>query len=257
MCELFGVSGNDTIYVNDYLSEFASHSKKHPDGWGMAQFFGNAVSVEKEPVMASSSMYLRERLRHRLEVRNMIAHIRKATRGQLTYENSHPFVKRDRLGRAWTLVHNGTIFDCSLLDRYSQIQEGHTDSERILYYIVDQIDRAQVEKGCMLELEERFELMDQIIHTIAPRNKVNLLIYDGDVMYVHTNYRNSLYQKREGNSMLFATVPLDKQEWTPVKFMVLQAYRNGEKILEGTPHQAEYIENQKDLKYLHLDSAAL
>ena len=81
MCELFGVSSRRKIEVNDLLREFFSHSVRHPNGWGMAVFYKNSVSLEKEPVQAIKSAYLKERLHQKISVRNMIAHIRLATRG--------------------------------------------------------------------------------------------------------------------------------------------------------------------------------
>lgn len=81
MCELFGVSSAQKIEVTDLLKEFFSHSVKHANGWGMATFYGNAVSLEKEPIQAIKSAYLKERLQQNIQVQNMIAHIRLATRG--------------------------------------------------------------------------------------------------------------------------------------------------------------------------------
>lgn len=118
MCELFGASSREKVPVNALLREFYSQSREHPDGWGMAVFYDNAVNLEKEPLPAYKSTYLKERLRHNLSVHNMIAHIRKATVGALEFENCHPFVKRDNFGRSWTLAHNGTIFDCPALTPY-------------------------------------------------------------------------------------------------------------------------------------------
>lgn len=120
MCELFGVSGMERAPVAELLKEFFRHSVRRPNGWGMATFYDNSVSPEKEPVCAVKSVYLRERLRRQLEARNIIAHIRLVTRGNMDYENYHPFVRRDNFGRTWTLAHNGTIFDRPALDGYVQ-----------------------------------------------------------------------------------------------------------------------------------------
>ncbi|MGN0984163.1 MAG: class II glutamine amidotransferase, partial [Gemmiger sp.] len=183
MCELLGVSARRKIRVNEYLKEFASHSVRHPHGWGLAVFYGNSVSLEKEPVPAYQSGYLRERLRHRLEVHSMIAHIRMATRGTMDFENCHPFVMRDNYDRTWTLAHNGTIFDCPVMERHVHEQEGHTDSERVLCHIIARVNHRQEELGRALTADERFRLMDEIICEVAPHNKLNLLVYDSELMY--------------------------------------------------------------------------
>ena len=100
MCELFGLTGPDEIVVNEYLETFAGHSVNHPNGWGLAIFCGKEVNIEKEPVAAYKSSYLKERLRTPLRASNMMAHIRFATRGHMSYENCHPFVRHDQSGRA-------------------------------------------------------------------------------------------------------------------------------------------------------------
>lgn len=257
MCELFGISSSGKVRVNEWLKEFYSHSVRHPNGWGLAILYENAVSLEKEPVRAVDSSYLKERLRHKIEVKNMIAHIRLATRGTTEYENSHPFVKRDNYGRTWTLAHNGTIFNYPPLNPYIYEQEGRTDSERILYYFVDQMDRRQTEIGRMLDADERFCLLDSLICDMAEGNKINLLIYDGEFLYVHTNYANSLYVRQTESAALFATVPLDRSDWSLVPFTALCSFRDGKKVREGTRHGKEYKDNEADMKFLFADYAVL
>lgn len=257
MCELFGVSAREKLPVNELLREFFSHSVAHPNGWGMAVFYGNSASVEKEPVPAYKSAYLKSRLQHPLAVYHMIAHIRLATVGALEFENCHPFVRRDNCGRTWTLAHNGTIFDAPALSPYVHTQEGSTDSERILYYVVDAIDDAQRQAGRPLDADERFGLLDRIVCQLAPHNKLNLLLYDSEQMYVHTNYANSLYVKQLDGAALFATVPLSPGGWRPLGFTTLFAYRDGQERRRGTNHGCEYFDDPSRLKFLFTDYAGL
>ncbi len=258
MCELFAVSGKTSVPINEYMTEFAAHSTEHPNGWGIASFFGNAVSLEKEPTPAYKSTYLKGRLRHKFDAKNMMAHIRLATRGNVEYENCHPFVKRDVDDRAWTLMHNGTIFHCDKLNEYVHSQEGTTDSERILCHVIAEIDRKTRETGHSLDEKDRFETIDQIVLDITPgNNKVNLVIYDGEYFYVHTNMAGTLYMKKVGESVFFATVPLDMEGWEPVPFMQLLVFRDGSLVYEGTKHTNEYIYNENDMKYIFMDYSAL
>lgn len=240
MCELLGVSSAVKIAVNPYLNILMSHSTEHPHGWGIAVFYGNAVSLEKEPKPAFSSDYLHSRLRHSLEAENMIAHIRLATCGGMAYENCHPFVKRDASGRAWTLAHNGTIFQSDILDSYQENQEGSTDSERILCHIIHKSNVLTAQASESLTPRQRFAMMDQIILELAEHNKLNLLVYDGELLYVHTNMQHTLYFCRKEQTVLFATVPLEDSDWEPLPMMQLQAYRGGAWLFEGTKHLFEY-----------------
>lgn len=257
MCELFGVSSAGKIPVNPLLREFFSHSVRHPNGWGMASFYDGAISIEKEPVQASKSRYLKERLSRKMEVQTLLAHIRFATVGSMEYVNSHPFIKRDGSGRSWVLIHNGTIFDYPALSPYQYKQEGATDSERILLYLVDQVNALQARLGRPAEAEERTELLNTVITDMSQGNKLNLILYDGELMYVHTNYANSLYVCENGKSAVFCTVPLSAGCWEPVPFTALCAYRNGKRVFQGQPHGFEYQDNERDLKYLFADYASL
>ena len=256
MCELFGVTSGSKLELNELLSEFFSHGTEHPNGWGMAFFYGNAVSLEKQPEASHKSSYLKQRLQFKVEADKMFAHIRLATRGELNYENTHPFVMRDNCDRTWTLAHNGTIFDCDLLNPFTHSQQGQTDSERILAYIISRVNSEQ-EKKKVLSGQERFALIDEILGEITPENKVNLLLFDGELMYVHTNYQNSLYRCQREGAVIISTRPLDYRGWEQVPMNTPIAYQDGKQVYTGTDHGNEFFETEEKMRLLFLDFANL
>lgn len=83
MCELFGVDSAKKIPLNELLREFFRMEQNIPTV-GVWHFYGNAVSLEKQPQSAVTSNYLKQRLRAKIETDKMIAHIRLATREQWT-----------------------------------------------------------------------------------------------------------------------------------------------------------------------------
>lgn len=263
MCELFGVSSPEKIILTNLLRELFSHGYAHPDGWGMAFFDLGGASVEKEPENSCRSEYLKHRLKLNISSARMIAHIRLATKGGHGYENSHPFAGNDSSGRTWTLAHNGTIFESDFLDPLFYIQKGQTDSERILIYIIQQMNLALKEKrpggeeADTLSDSERFQIMDRIIQEITPENKVNLLVFDGDLLYIHTNYANSLHFRQEGPGVIISTQPLDARTWDKVPMNTLIAYRDGQKLYTGTTHTNEYFDDKEKTRHLLLDYAFL
>ena len=257
MCELFGVSSAKKIELNDLLQEFFSHGMEHPHGWGMAFFYGNAVSLEKQPENSCKSIYLKQRMRAKIEADKMIAHIRLATRGTMEYENTHPFVMRDSSNRTWTLAHNGTIFECDVMNPFVHSQQGQTDSERILLFIISRVNEEQERLNRPLSQEERFHLIDEIICKITPENKVNLLLFDGEILYIHTNYQNSLYQCRKGAAVVVSTRPLTREAWEPVPMNRLFAYHNGTLFGTGTNHENEFFDSEEKMRLLFLDFAGL
>lgn len=251
MCELFGITSNKSCVINDYLKEFFTHSTAHPHGWGLALLEGNAVSVEKEPVQASKSNYLKERLTVPVRVTAALAHIRYATIGNVEYKNCHPYTMKDKAGRQWTLIHNGTIFDYPPMNPYVRTQKGDTDSERILLHIVNLMNREERKIQRKLSGKERFCLLDAEIGSMSKGNKLNLLLYDGELFYVHTNYADSLYELEKEGAALFSTKPLGRETWHPVPFTTLLAYENGKRVLRGTNHGNEYVDNEENMKFLY------
>lgn len=252
MCELLGINSVNKMDANDLLKEFFSHSVHHPSGWGLATYHDDVASIEKEPLRAIDSQYLAHRLRHRICTDTLIAHVRLATVGELTYENCHPFVKKDSFGRRWTLAHNGTMFDCPPLASYYDKQEGQTDSERILYFLIDQFDQAQQALGRGMTMDERFNLLDSLVCQLAPGNKMNLIIYDGELMYLHTNYAHSLHVAQLPGTAIFSTRPLGAYQWEELPFTTLCAYHNGEPYRRGTNHHWEYFPKEEHKKFSYL-----
>lgn len=252
MCELFGVSANKKIQLNEFLTEFFSHSVKHPNGWGMAFFYDNAVSLEKQPESAYKSAYLKQRLQSKIEADKLIAHIRFATRGSIQYENTHPFVMRDKYNRSWTLAHNGTIFESTVLSNFTT---GKTDSELILAYLINQINAQK--DNVVLSKEERFQIVQKVIEEVTPENKVNVLIFDGELLYVHANDPDSLYWRIQDTAIIVSTSPLDHYKWECVPINTVIAYEDGKVLYTGTPHHNTFIRTEEKMKHLFLDYAGL
>ena len=99
MCEMLGISAKRRLSANEILRAFFAHAEQHPHGWGLATFpDGGAPVIDKEPICATGSAYLKRRLDAPIEERTLIAHIRFATVGHLEYANCHPFSAADNRG---------------------------------------------------------------------------------------------------------------------------------------------------------------
>ena len=101
------------------------------------------------------------------------------------------------------MIHNGTIFEAEVLSPYSRSQQGTTDSERIFLYLMDLLNEGIKEKGRALTEEERFEILNRMVIKLAPENKLNLIIFDGEVIYVHSNFRESLHLRKGVGGITF------------------------------------------------------
>ncbi|MCR5836278.1 MAG: class II glutamine amidotransferase [Lachnospiraceae bacterium] len=257
MCELFGITANKKVNITRLLNEFFSHSDAHPNGWGFAIFDGKNISVEKEPLKAMKSHYLKSRLQDTIETSGLFAHIRKATIGGDSYSNTHPFIATDKSGRTWTLVHNGTIFDAPVLSGYRHYQKGTTDSERILLYVIDQVNQHISEESVVFNDTARFHLIENIIKELSPVNKLNLLIYDGEYLYVHKNAAGTLFIKEQSGVTMFSTRPLCDTNWSEVPQNKVLVYKEGSTVYSGTPHEHSYIEDPERIKLLFMEYSQL
>lgn len=257
MCEVFGISSQTPKKINRELIELFSHSTEHPNGWGLALLDRDNYSLEKEPVKAVNSNYLRARLNDPIVAHTALAHIRLATVGNMERKNCHPFVGSDKSGRQWTLVHNGTIFEMDAIHRCAKCQTGDTDSECILLYLIDLINK-EIDAKCRdLTTEERFKIVDYLVIKASPKNKLNLLIYDGEILYAHTNYQKSLYRRTTDKCVYISTQPLTNDEWELLPFTQLIAYQQGVLKYIGTNHGNEYIYDQRSMDQLMLTYAGL
>lgn len=243
MCELYAINSRRPVRANDHLRLFYMDSVWHPHGWGLSWREDGRVRLHKEPVRAIDSSYLSELLEQPISSTNVVAHIRNATMGRLTYQNSHPFLLNDRSGRNWVIAHNGTMLDAHLVEGCRARAEGDTDSEQVALYLVGKIDDALAQKGDDLSFDERFEVLAREVEALSRgdglNNKLNLLIDDGAYIYLHTNTVSpTLYVHTDGDAAFFCTQPLsDGGDWQEVPTNRLVAYRDGQLARMASRHE--------------------
>ena len=258
MCEMFGVSSDRTIDVTAELKTFFRHGEYNPHGWGIASWNdAGKITIDKEPVDSTRSAKIVKLLSSGISCRGIIAHIRKATIGYVEHKNTHPFIAHDPNWREWAFAHNGTIFECDDLSIYSYKQKGSTDSERVFLYLLDKINEETDKKGHELDAKERFDVVDRIVTGLSPKNKLNIILYDGEQTYLHTNYKDSLYVSQTEDGALFSTKPLSVGTWDHLPFKTLVSYKEGEPFLFGKEHEGEYIPDEQAIRAIFLANAGL
>ncbi|MDR0885418.1 MAG: class II glutamine amidotransferase [Clostridiales Family XIII bacterium] len=265
MCQLFAVTASEQIQINTELSTFIEGSHIHKHGWGSAVIDDSGhVHIKRETIPAYESAYLRHLLERPVMTKNAMYHIRYATVGSIDANNTHPITELDMTGRQWTMIHNGTMFNCDILNDYFHTQTGSTDTERMLLYIVDEMNKQHMHSHEPLDFEERFDLISQLLARLSNRNKVNVILSDSEYIYVHGNSiggskalgeiasKDYIYELAESGKQIFATIPLSEDSrWQPVPINTVRAYKDGELIKTAKPHDNEYIESEEDLRYLY------
>src|SRR5690606_25296198 len=139
MCQLLGMNCNVPTDICFSFTGFRARgglTDHHRDGWGIAFFEGRGVRVFLDPQPSIDSPVAE--LVHQYPIRslNVIAHIRKATQGEVRLENTHPF-QRELWGQYWIFAHNGNLkgFAPVLSGRFWPI--GGTDSELAFCHLLD------------------------------------------------------------------------------------------------------------------------
>ena len=144
MCRLFGMSGGRepvraTFWLLEAPDSLAQQSRREPDGTGLGWFEGGRPVVAKQALAAYEDQAFANEAREVVS-RTFIAHVRYASTGAVSPENTHPFEQRDRL-----FAHNGVIEDLGTLERElgdaMALVQGDTDSERFFALITREIDR--------------------------------------------------------------------------------------------------------------------
>ena len=111
MCELFAMSSRKSPAVTHSLDEFSRNGSKlrhNRDGWGIAFARDREAFLVKEPQPASDSAWVKFIAEQPIKTAAAITHVRYATRGHHTMENTYPL--RRALGRRTHLfAHNGTL----------------------------------------------------------------------------------------------------------------------------------------------------
>ena len=265
MCELFAMSSSHPSSLTYSLEEFSrngSNLRHNRDGWGIALARDRDAILVKEPEPARDSMWVRFIAEHAIETHMAIAHVRYATLGTHSMENTHPF--RRALGkRIHLFAHNGTIKGIHEETDWASLAYrpiGETDSELAFCILLTRLAPVYQATG-EPSLDARFEVFSEVCGELRQLGACNFLYYDGDVLFAHGHRR--VYEEdgkltdpkppglqikqcmdcagqREINchgldlelgdqqTVLVASVPLDEEGWRPLDEGAVVAIKNGE-----------------------------
>ena len=144
MCQLLGMNCNTPTDVTFSFAGFAQRGGRtdhHADGWGIGFFEGLGLRHFVDHLPAAESPVADLIRRYPIKSRNVVAHIRKATQGEIALQNCHPFV-RELWGRYWLFAHNGDLQDFHPRLHASFRPVGSTDSERAFCWIMQELAKS-------------------------------------------------------------------------------------------------------------------
>ncbi|HEX4148597.1 MAG TPA: class II glutamine amidotransferase [Pirellulales bacterium] len=198
--------------------------ERHVDGWGIGHYTHGRPQIVRgltpafeDPQFLAAARAVRSR--------TVLGHIRQASVGSLSLENTHPFA----LG-AWMFAHNGTVTGFSALEQQLATEtapdllakrRGSTDSELVFYWLLTRLLPAgayaqRLATGLdatVIELGRALVLLDERSRRAAPQDtpRFNFLLTDGQVLLAsrwnHSLEWRSTDRGNLGRSLLLASEP--------------------------------------------------
>ena len=185
MCQLLGMNCNvptDICFSFEGFSARGGKTDDHHDGWGIAFFegLGCRTFLDAKPSIASPVADLVRR--YPIHSTHVIAHIRKATQGEIALENCHPF-QRELWGRYWVFAHNGNLLDFYPEGGGFYQAVGKTDSEKAFCLMLESLRQSFPNgKPCLGDL---YAVLKDITEILAEKGVFNYLLSDGEHFFAH------------------------------------------------------------------------
>ncbi len=220
MCRLFGFRSVINSQVHTSLIEaenaLGHQSNYHPDGWGVSFYLKGSPHLIKSPGAAFGDSIFKK-VSGVVSSQTVIAHIRKATLGENSILNTHPF----QFGK-WTFAHNGNIKDFEqlkpiILERiHPELRRfilGTTDSELFFFYLLTHLNQQNLIDTVHLDYntlnKSVREAVEGLIKIIGEYSKIDnageqetyltFILTNGEIMLAHQGGKHlnySTYKKK-------------------------------------------------------------
>jgi len=141
MCELLGMSANvptDIQFSFRGLMERGGRTGPHRDGWGIAFYERRDCRTFRDSRPSIDSEIAKLIQHYPIKSRIVISHVRKANRGRICLENTHPFT-RELWGQSWSFAHNGQLHGIKKWPCQFYRPIGTTDSEHAFCWMLGEI----------------------------------------------------------------------------------------------------------------------
>lgn len=269
MCELFAMSASAPVRVCYDLDSFARRGGEqhlNRDGWGIVYANEQDAHYFREAAPAGDSPLARFVREHTEPHATVMAHVRRATTGERSLANTHPF-RRVRDGRVHHFAHNGELNGIENdPDAKGMIPQrvGTTDSELALLVLLDRLAREAADPS---DIDARFALFTDFSGRMAAFGPANFVWFDGETLFVHADRRR--HETRTGltspkppglhilrseagslgrdhdcsgarleripdDVVLFASVPLSDAAWVQLEEGTAMAVRDGRILRQET-----------------------
>lgn len=177
MCQLLGLSSNKKVDIRFSLKEFKERGKENYHGFGFVFYKGKKPHIFKKP---SSLAYENiEDKNFAFKSKIIIGHVRLASCGKQSHENTHPFVINNL-----SFAHNGTVTSVKKWQLGIFKPEGETDSEYAFCYLLDKIYKKN-------DIKEIYKILSDEAKEIRKLGRFNFLLTNGEYLFAFGD--NSLF----------------------------------------------------------------
>lgn len=214
MCRVLGCVATEPVTIRHELLEaenpFIRQSEVHDSGWGVA-VYDRPEGHEAQCVRFPHAAFADDGFPSATDMRGRIfnAHVRRATIGGLSEENTHPFC----LGN-YSFSHNGTVLHARrLLEAGVGAPAGQTDSECLFAYLMRDYDPAD-------PIGSLRHLVTNAVER-SPFSALNFLFSDGERLYAYRLGIFDLHWLHRGNELFVASERITDEAWHTVAQDVL------------------------------------
>ena len=211
MCRLYAMHANEPTRVECGLvkaqnalmtqSQGDMEGMMHGHGWGVADYSDGIPMIEKQTWAAFHGEHF-TKAAARVYARTVVAHVRRATVGTTSLDNTHPF----HHGR-WIFAHNGTLPNFEkvrfkMLDAIDDLHRteigGETDSEHIFRYLLSRFLQ-HPERGLLNIVRDSLNQIVAWCAEVEPARPVglNIVLTDGDQLIGSRLNRSLFYLSRD------------------------------------------------------------
>jgi predicted glutamine amidotransferase len=182
MCELLGMSANvptDICFSFAGLIRRGGQTGPHADGWGISFYEDKGCRAFHDPRPSAESEVARFLRAYPIKSRVVVSHIRRANRGRVALENTHPF-GRELWGRPWSFAHNGQLRGVKRRPLLHYRPIGSTDSEHAFCWLLDRLRERWVRAPSDRAVEKA---LGALCRDLAGLGVFNMLLSDGHGLY--------------------------------------------------------------------------
>jgi glutamine amidotransferase len=214
MCRVLGCVAKHRVDLRHELLEapnpLVRQSEDHDSGWGVAVYEfaeGEQPNCLRFPEAAFADGDFQAATRMRGRIFN--AHVRRATMGGLSPENTHPFCLAE-----YSFSHNGTLLDYpNLLEPGVGKPAGETDSEVFFNFLMRDFDP-----------DDGIASLRRTVTEIIDRSRfsgLNFLFSDGERLYAYRLGIFELHWLTRPGQLLVASERITDERWHDVRQDVL------------------------------------